>query len=747
MSDADRRPVLGDFNRRRPSLSLATPFGLVCVVGLLTLLVPPVDVAWPSLVLAVLVLALVAALVWFSTVRDERSWVDLAAVYLTFLFVALARDAGGGSASGLSALLFVPILWLAITGTWVELYIGGALAGLTIVVPMVLTEGGAYSDDDWRRAAILAAIAFVLGRVVQRIVLRLERETWIAKSATERNKRLFLDAPYGVAVLDRLGRIEIANKALGAILGVSAKDLAGRWLTELSSPGDATLEDHLDRAVEGQGKAASADGTMRDADGNDVHVALSSRVLRAADPQGSGATDIVLLNVVDVSERRRYQDRLAHLVDHDVLTGLANRRRFDNELQRHLDRCRRYGNTGAVLLLDLDNFKQVNDSLGHSAGDQLIVGIAGLLRRTVRHTDLVARLGGDEFAVLLTDGDEDVVRRVGQHIIDVVREHAATLDGVRRRVTASVGGVTFQAASEQAGDILALADMTMYDAKESGRNQLALLPEGETRAPRFSARLQWQSRIEDALDEDRFELHLQPIMEVATGKITAAEVLLRMREHDELVPPTRFIYIAERTGLMPRVDAWVVERSVELLARLREHHPDFKLEVNLSGHSIGHPEIELAIRDSLARHQVDPAALILEITETAAVADVAMAREFAVRMTELGCAFALDDFGAGFGSFYYLKHLFFDYVKIDGEFVAHVHESSIDCTIMRSIVGIAHDLGKKTVAEYVAAPEILDVVRAEGVDYAQGFLIGRPAPYEEFLASLGESDPSLAPKG
>jgi EAL domain-containing protein (putative c-di-GMP-specific phosphodiesterase class I) len=188
---------------------------------------------------------------------------------------------------------------------------------------------------------------------------------------------------------------------------------------------------------------------------------------------------------------------------------------------------------------------------------------------------------------------------------------------------------------------------------------------------------------------------------------------------------------------MPQVDAWVVEHSLAMLARIRAaHDPEFALEVNLSGHSIGNPEIEQAITTSLATHGVDPSALILEITETAAVADVAMARDFAARMTDLGCAFALDDFGAGFGSFYYLKHLFFDYVKIDGEFVAHVHESQVDRTIMRSIVGIAHDLGKRTVAEFVSAPEILEVCREEGVDFAQGYLIGKPAPYDEFVAEF-----------
>ncbi len=713
------------------------PFGLVCGLGLLTVLLPPYDVSWVVLALATVVYFIIAGLLIESSRRPLRTWVDPAAAYLTFPFVLLLREAAGGASSGFSALLFVPILWLAITGLKRELYVASVLAGLTILIPVLVIGPPHYPVEDWRRAFILVALTVVLGRVVQRIVTRLERETRAAHAAAEQSEQFFLDAPHGVVVLDITGEIQFVNAAVCGIVGLPPDELEGMQLTELAPPGDDAIANHLARVHENVTRSSASDIVLRDYRGQDIHVALSSRLLCRP---GSVEPDIVLVNVVDVSERRRYQDRLAHLVDHDVLTGLANRRRFDSELQRHLERCRRYGNSGAVLLLDLDNFKQVNDSLGHNAGDQLLVTIGGLLRRAVRDTDVVARLGGDEFAVLLTDGDQDAAARVGETIVAVVRDHAATLDGVRRRVTASVGAVTFQAASEHATDVLALADMTMYDAKEAGRNQVALLPEGETRPPQFSARMQWQNRIEEALEHDRFELHLQPIMNLATDRITSAEVLIRLRDEDELVPPSRFVYIAERVGLMPQVDAWVVDNSLAMLSRLRQLDPLFELEVNLSGHSIGNPDIERAIKDSLIKHDVDPTALILEITETAAVADVGLARAFAERMTQLGCAFALDDFGAGFGSFYYLKHLIFDYVKIDGEFVAHVHESQVDRTILRSIVGISRDLGKKTVAEFVSEPEILAVCRAEGVDFAQGFLIGKPVPYDEFVATFLPSE-------
>ncbi len=722
------------------------PFAIIAAIGLLSVIVQHDESTTGVLVLATLVWAVACGLLMMSTVRDELSWMALAGAYLFYPYIGLLREAAGGQVSGLTILLFVPTLWLAITRSRTEIYIGAVLAGLTILVPMVVIGGTRYPATGWRLAFLLVVLVVLLGRVVQRIVQRLEREMSFAQSATERSERLFLDAPHGIAVLDDQGFIELANDALAAIVGFPADELVGRKMTELAPAGDGTVAAHLSRIinngthlglVEDEPTSNVSDCVLRNARGQDVHVALNSRMLLHHD---ASEPDVVLVSVVDVSERRRYQDRLAHLVDHDVLTGLANRRRFDSELQRHLERSRRYGPSGAVLLLDLDHFKQVNDSLGHNAGDQLLVTIGGLLRRSVRATDVVARLGGDEFAVLLTDGDQAAAELVGREIVNRIRDHAATLDGVNRRVTASVGAVTFLAASEHSTDILALADMTMYDAKEAGRNQVAVLPEGEKRPPRFSARLQWQSRIEEALEHDRFELHLQPIMNLSNDRISSAEVLLRLRDEDELVPPTRFVYIAERTGLMPQVDAWVIDHSLEMLADLRRIDPDFELEVNLSGHSIGNAEVERTIRDSLARHSVDPAALILEITETAAVADVGLARAFAERMTDLGCAFALDDFGAGFGSFYYLKHLLFDYVKIDGEFVAHVHESQVDRTIMRSIVGIAKDLGKRTVAEFVSDPRILDVVRAEGVDFAQGFLIGRPAPYDEFVARFLPAD-------
>ena len=584
-----------------------------------------------------------------------------------------------------------------------------------------LTATAVVLDSDRRHALV----------VVRDVSAARKRERALSW-AHERNERLFADAPHGVAVLAPDGRVLRVNAALLSILGASRKELEGSHLNVLAQPGDGVIEEHLAQARRDPAGIVETECTLSDAQRNDVQVVLRSRMLRHRDRQ----EDVLLTNVVDVSQRRHHEDQLAHLADHDRLTGLPNRQRLGAELRRHAENCRRDRPTGALLLLDLDHFKQVNDTLGHAVGDELLASVAALLRQGVRSTDVVARLGGDEFAVLLTQGDQQAAETVARSLVRMIAGHTSSLDRVQRRVTASVGVVTLRAARERDVDVLALADMTMYDAKEAGRNQIAVLDEISGEPPRTGARWQWQSRIEEALENDHFVLHLQPILDLRGQEVGAAEVLLRLRDGDQLVTPSCFLHIAEPAGLVSAIDAWVVRHSVALLSRLHTIQPDFRLEVNLSGLSIGNLEIERVIVDSLRAHTVDPSTLILEITETAAVADIDLAQEFAERLTALGCKFALDDFGAGFGSLYYLKHLPFDYVKIDGEFVSNCSASSVDRTIIRSIVRIARDLGKETVAEFVADKAILNVVRAEGVDHAQGYVVGEPMSEERFVELL-----------
>ena len=304
----------------------------------------------------------------------------------------------------------------------------------------------------------------------------------------------------------------------------------------------------------------------------------------------------------------------------------------------------------------------------------------------------------------------------------------------RRRVTASVRVVTFAAAAARGADPMALGDSLLYDAKDAGRNGYVVLAEDDSDQPRAGVRMAWKDRLERALREGLFELHLQPIYDVGAGRVSGAEALVRLADGGELVHPGRFIYIAERAGLIAELDTWVIRHTVPMLRALREHAPGFEIGLNLSARSLGSPLVDEALRAVIDEVGVRRGELVVEITESAAGQDIAVARDFADRMRELGVELALDDFAAGFGSFHYLKHISFDWVKIDGELVANAHRDPRDLAVLRSIVGLTNDLGVRTIAEWVSSDDALQVVRELGMHGAQGFAIGPPVPLDEFIS-------------
>jgi diguanylate cyclase (GGDEF)-like protein/PAS domain S-box-containing protein len=548
--------------------------------------------------------------------------------------------------------------------------------------------------------------------------------------AEERFRRSFEDAPVGMALLDGDGRFLEANDALGAILGTDADTLVGRLLGVQTHPEDADDErEQLADLLAGRAVRCSYEKRAIHADGHALWVAVHATELGAA----AGVQRMFLAQILDISDQRRFAEQLQHLADHDPLTGLENRRAFERAVDAHLADVKRYGDEGALLVLDLDHFKAVNDTLGHHAGDALIVAVGDILRGHVRDSDRVARLGGDEFAVLLPKADEEQARIVAAKLVAAVRDERRVLGGRAWTTTVSVGVALFSAAVERGEQVMVDADLAMYDAKEAGRDRYGVYRAGERATSRTRERLAWMDRIRGALEEDRFTLLAQPILDLGADRVVHHELLLRMVAPDgDLIPPGSFLSIAERFGLVIEIDDWVVRRAIQTLA----DHADrgLVLEVNLSGSSIGSPELLSTIERELTRTGVDPRALIFEVTETAAVSNIPRARAFADRLGALGCSFALDDFGAGFGSFYYLKHLPFDFLKIDGEFVRHCVASSVDRVIISSLVGVANGLGKRTIAEYVDDQSTIEMLRELGVDLAQGYSIGRPEQLEHWLA-------------
>jgi diguanylate cyclase (GGDEF)-like protein/PAS domain S-box-containing protein len=545
--------------------------------------------------------------------------------------------------------------------------------------------------------------------------------------AEERFRRAFEAAPIGMALMSLEGRFLRVNDALCAITGYDADALEATSDDAITHPDDLGCSPRGRRAaIDEEGVGFKCDKRYINAAGHTVSVQMHVAVVRDA----AGSPDHLLAQVQDVTERKRFEEQLQFMADHDPLTGLLNRRCFELEVERHLAQVARYGATGALLVLDIDHFKTINDSLGHNAGDELIIGVAGVLCERLRRTDAVARLGGDEFAVLLPHAGEGEAKTLGQSLLDGVRERTAQLDGQRRRaVTMSLGIAMFDGAAVTPEDMIVSADLAMYDAKEAGRDRLELYATAQHRHSRSKARLTWVDRIDGALRDDGFMLDAQPIRDLATGEVSQYELLIRMRGHDgDVIPPAAFLYVAERFGMVGPIDSWVARRAIDLIAEHRRGGRDLRLEVNLSARSLGDPTLLSAIEERLETTGIDPAQLIFEITETAAVANFPQARGFADRLRDLGCMFALDDFGAGFGSFYYLKHIPFDYLKIDGEFVANSLRNETDRLIIAAVVDIARGMGKKTIAEFVTDAPTEQLLESLGVDHTQGFFVGAPGP-------------------
>ncbi len=428
-----------------------------------------------------------------------------------------------------------------------------------------------------------------------------------------------------------------------------------------------------------------------------------------------------------LEKAEKTEAELRHLADHDSLTGLLNRRSFRSRLDRYVSFSARYGGQGAVMIIDIDGLKEVNDRLGHQPGDNLIRNVAEILRERVRTTDLVARLSGDEFAVLMPQTDTGGALQLGEDLRAQVAEGFAA-GAELGMATISVGITMFGGKGDGGSEaVLVAADQAMYRAKEEGRNRIALFhgPEESKRVPRRAQTT--SARIRDALTQDRLSLASQPIRSLASGGIERYELLLRMTGDDgELLPAASFIDVAERSGMVQELDRWVVARALELLAERERAGEPVSLHVNLSGASLTDISVLEFIERRLDEGDADPSRCTFEITKTARVDDYDTAVGFADRLTEFGCEVAIDDYGAGFSPFHHLKQLPFDMIKIDGSFIRDMPRNDADQLTVKAIVEVARGLGKTTIAEFVQDDETTQLLREYGVDMAQGFHLGRP---------------------
>jgi diguanylate cyclase (GGDEF)-like protein/PAS domain S-box-containing protein len=569
-----------------------------------------------------------------------------------------------------------------------------------------------------------------------RVVGTLQDVTEEAEAHAARDLLSYVVQSTGDAIItkSRDGTITSWNRGAEQLYGYSAEEAIGEASGLTETPARAGEWQKILRTVFSGESIDNFETERVRKDGSTIAVALT--VSPVTDAQGLIVSAAIIAR--DTTARVRHEEQLRHMADHDQLSGLFNRRRFEEELKRELARAGRYATDhSAVLSIDIDNFKGINDSAGHAAGDAVLSHVAHVLGHRSRASDVVARLGGDEFAVLLSAVGVDDARTAAEQLLAEIRASPATYGGRPFRVTASIGVVAFESDDATAGEVMVNADLAMYAAKTAGRDRVVVYTASEARRARAVAKLTWAQRIQDALDRDRFVLHLQPILELATGQIKHGELLLRMKgDHGKLIAPGAFLPAAERFGLIHAIDRWVVGRGIQLVGETMDKVP--RVGINLSGESIvGDPQLLTMIEQELERSSVDPSKLIFEVTETAAIANMPEATRFARGLTSLGCSLALDDFGTGFGSFYYLKHLPVSYVKLDGEFIQNLPRSEVDEHMVEAIVGVSQALGIKTVAESVADEETIGMLQKHHVDYAQGYYVGKPAPLNVALAQPG----------
>ena len=553
----------------------------------------------------------------------------------------------------------------------------------------------------------------------------------VPDEASGREDVILDSAAEGILGLDGEGRVTFANAAAADLLGARPEEIRRLNIHDVVHAEDprahAADECPVLLSIRHGIVQHLEDDVFWRSDGSSFPVTYtSSPIMERGDLAGA------VLTFNDVTERKRFEAQLQYRADHDPVTGLFNRRRFEQELARHLSYDARYGTGGAVLAMDLDNFKYVNDTLGHKAGDEVIHRVARTIRERIRETDTFARLGGDEFAVLLPEAGIEQAQSVARTIIEAVRSQPITAAGQPIGVTASVGVTTFGNREVDVESLLVEADLAMYEAKTAGRDRIALYTPMAVREANIESRLAWVGRVRRAVEEDQFVLYAQPIVSVETGEPVQYELLLRMVDKDELILPGSFMPSAERFGLMPSVDRWVIRQAVRLLAHAGR---PLRVEVNVSGESMANSDLTTELQSELLETGIDPACLVLEVAEQTAVANLDATRRFAQQVKRLGCQFALDDFGAGFGSFYYLKYLPFDFLKIDGDFIHSLPANRTDQLVVQAVASIAHGLGKQTIAEFVSDDDTVSLLRDCGVDLAQGYHFGRPVPADELIGS------------
>ena len=435
----------------------------------------------------------------------------------------------------------------------------------------------------------------------------------------------------------------------------------------------------------------------------------------------------------DVTRERQTAEQLVYLAERDALTGLYNRHRFQQELSRTMLETERHQTQCAVMFFDLDEFKTINDSYGHRTGDALLIRVAGEIGALVRRNEVLARLGGDEFAILIPGVEGNEAEALAERVVRAIAQIPFRFEGQNLRLTTSLGIAYFPTHAADADDLVARADIAMYQAKDAGKNTWRVFRADDEADTEMRSRLSWGERISNALERGLFQLHFQGVYRAEDSSLAHLEALIRMtdeRNPDQLIMPAHFIQLAEKSGRILDIDHWVIREVLRLLA---EDPTIPSIALNLSGRSLSEPSLPQFIGNELREAGVNPHRLIVEITETAAVSDLHDAQRMIEALRQMGCGVCLDDFGVGFASFAYLKHLHVDTIKIDGMFIRDLSNDPDNQVFVQAMVSVALGLGKSVVAEYVEDGKTLALLRQFGVDLVQGYHLDRPTRHHPAL--------------
>ncbi|MDW6025681.1 EAL domain-containing protein [Mesorhizobium sp. BAC0120] len=614
---------------------------------------------------------------------------------------------------------------------------------ITLAFSRSLGEGSRAIKNVLLVVNVASAITLIVFAVWRTRKLIGQRQAAEAALDTERERAQITLSSLGEAVvtIGAGGFIDYLNPTAERLFSMPAEHVRGRPLYELFTlvNNETGKRDWSFLTNVLGGERASLDSETHKLLRKDGSPVVASLVGAPLGREGKLCGAVLVFH--DMTREQEYMARLSWQASHDALTDLANRRVFEQRLERALAGLSRGASTHVLMFVDLDQFKLVNDTCGHAAGDRLLQQVSTALASELRQGDLLARLGGDEFGVLMEDCEPALAAEAAERLRRTVEELAFVWNGRPFSISASVGVVHVSEPGTTLEEALRAADVACYMAKEKGRNRIQIQEPADTELLERVGEMAWVQRIRDALDEDRFCLYAQeivPLQEREAGR-GHVEVLVRLRdENGQMVAPQSFIAPAERYGLMPLIDRWVVRNTfAELARREQQGLPIDICAINLSGSSFGDEGFVDFLREELLAHRIAPQSICFEITETSAIADMSTAIAFMGAMRGLGCSFALDDFGSGMSSFSYLKHLPVDYLKIDGGFVKDMLSDRNDRAMVEMIHHVGQVMGKITIAEFVESAEIATALREIGIGYAQGFAVARPAPFDDSFRLAG----------